>query len=107
MDKLTQLLFEGYAVVPIADQWFRPMCADQIKGNVTFNYTWGDGPSGGFTMHSDAAERKIIESAQAVIFHAMADGHAKLTLEAKRSNEAGSEDIILQSQPLKSSDPSL
>lgn len=84
-DRLIQLQFEGYSVVPTKDLWFKPMCGESIKGDVTFDYEWSNGPyGGGFTMPSDAAERKIIESAQAVIYHAMLDGAAKLTLSAKR-----------------------
>lgn len=86
-DRLTQLLFEGYHVVPFDHVWFKPMCGDRIKGDVTWNYEWNDGPSGGFTSGSDEAERKIVESAQAVIFHAMSDGKAKLVLTAQRQSD--------------------
>jgi hypothetical protein len=85
-DALTQLIFEGYAVVPHKDLAFRPMCGDIIKGKVSWEYQWANGPTGGFNdMESDAAERKIAESAQAVIFHALSDGSASLTLTAKRN----------------------
>jgi hypothetical protein len=84
-DRLMQLLFEGYAVVPHADLMFKPMCGDRIKGNVSWSYQWHNGPSGGFNnIDSEAAERRIAESAQAVIFHAMSDGCASLTLSATR-----------------------
>lgn len=83
-DALLALIFEGYHVSPFEDVWFKPMCGDTIKGNVTWSYEWSGGPSGGFTTPSDVAERKITESAQAVIFHAMSDGEAKLVLTAKK-----------------------
>lgn len=87
-DALLQLLFEGYLVAPADDLAFKPMCGDQIKGDVSWTYEWGDGMFGGFSgIKSDDAERRIAESAQAVIFHAMADGKATLTLTATRTSQ--------------------